>query len=199
MPPTTRQQQRDQTRKHLLDTTVDCLVEYGYAGTTTQRIQDRAGVSRGALLHHFGSKEQLFVAAIGHIAELHLEQIKAAAEQMAPGKQAVPGLVEVLRKAMSGPNFLAGLELWMAARTDPRLRAALVPSERRIGKELWEVFSRSTGTAGTGVRSAFEALLITLRGLALTGLLREDDHWSDEIIQARVRDLMAEVEATGTK
>src|SRR5690606_9523055 len=98
VPPTTRQQQRDQSRNHPPDTTVARRVEYGYAGTTTQRIQGRAGVSRGALLHHFGSKEQLFVAAIGHIAELHLEQIKAAAKQMTPGKHAVPGMVEALRK-----------------------------------------------------------------------------------------------------
>lgn len=194
MPPTTRQQQRDQTRKHLLDTTVACLVEYGYAGTTTQRIQDRAGVSRGALLHHFGSKEQLFVAAIGHIAELHLEQIKAAAKQMTPGKHAAPGMVEALRKAMSGSNFLAGLELWMAARTDSAVRSALAPSERQLGKELWTVFSQTLGTDSPRVRMAYEALLITLRGLALTGLLRENDQRADEIIRARLHELLTAVD-----
>lgn len=83
---------------------------------------------------------------------------------------------------MSGPNFLAGLELWMAARTDTALREALLPSERRLGRELWKLFTETAGDDSAEVRVAYEALLVTLRGLALTGLLRERDERVDQIL-----------------
>jgi len=55
-------------RQRLLDATVDCLAAYGYAGTTTLRVAEMAGVTRGAQIHHYPSKEDLVVAAIEHLA-----------------------------------------------------------------------------------------------------------------------------------
>ncbi len=45
-----------ETRRRLLDATVACLFERGYAGTTTTELARRAGVSRGAQMHHFPKK-----------------------------------------------------------------------------------------------------------------------------------------------
>ena len=56
-------------RTRLLDATIECLVTYGYAGTTTPRVAQLAGVTRGAQIHHFRSKEDLVVAAIEHLAQ----------------------------------------------------------------------------------------------------------------------------------
>ena len=63
-----REQRTSDSRTRILDAAVSCLVESGYAGTTTLTIQNRAGVSRGRLLHHFPSKENLLVAAAQHLA-----------------------------------------------------------------------------------------------------------------------------------
>ncbi|NJC70627.1 TetR/AcrR family transcriptional regulator [Planosporangium thailandense] len=179
-----RKQQREQTRQHLLDAAVACLVEYGYAGTTTQRVQERAGVSRGALLHHFGSKADLFVAAIHHIAEKRLARVRAAAETVDPGPDAEERVVAAMRAAMSGPPFLAALELWMSARTDPALRAALIPAERGLGKALREIFDGVSGDSDPHeARIAYESLLVVLRGLAVTSVLRDDRKQAEEIIR----------------
>ncbi|MET7994678.1 TetR/AcrR family transcriptional regulator [Amycolatopsis sp. NPDC005232] len=167
----TRSEQRARTHQTLLDATVGCLVEFGYAGTTTQRVQERAGVSRGALLHHFGSKADLFVAAIHYIAEQQLAQVRLA------GADSRRQLVTALREAMSGPLFLAGLELWLGARTDPALRAALLPAERELGRELRKAFE-STGDDRVG----YESLLMVLRGLALTSILRDDTTVADAVV-----------------
>ena len=61
-----------ETRRRLLDATVACLFERGYAGTTTTEIASRAGVSRGAQLHHFPKKDELVVSALEHVFELRL-------------------------------------------------------------------------------------------------------------------------------
>ena len=56
-------------RQRLLDATVECLVERGWSGTSTTLVSQRAGVSRGAQLHHFPTKAALVLAAVEHLCE----------------------------------------------------------------------------------------------------------------------------------
>jgi AcrR family transcriptional regulator len=170
--PRTQQERREDTRARLLAATTDCLVEHGYAGTTTQRVQDRAGVSRGALLHHFATKEALLVAAVSHVADGQIARVRAEAGAASEA--------ELLRRVMSGPLFLAGLELWQAARTEPALREALLPAERRVGAAvrtlLDELFPGHD-------RAEVEGLLALYRGLALTSVLRADADLDGRVLQ----------------
>lgn len=60
-----------------LDTTVASLAglaELGFAGTTGPAVAERAGLSRGAQLHHFGTRDQMVVAAVEHLARAAPEQ-----------------------------------------------------------------------------------------------------------------------------
>ena len=143
----TQQERREDTRARLLTATIECLVEHGYARTTTQRVQDRAGLSRGALLHHFATKEALLVAAVSHVADAQISAVRAEAAAGAASE------VDLLHHVMSGPLFLAGLELWQAARTEPALRAAPLPAERRVGAAvrqlLDELFPDRAGAGST--------------------------------------------------
>jgi AcrR family transcriptional regulator len=171
----TQQERRADTRARLLAATLDCLVEHGHAGTTTQRVQDRAGLSRGALLHHFATKDDLLVAAVSEVADRQVARLRA---------EAVPGAdpVELLRGVMSGPLFLAGLELWQAARTEPVLRAALLPAERRVGVAVREVLTGLFPGAGPD-RAEAEGLLALHRGLALTSVLRADPELERRVVR----------------
>src|SRR3954468_11862915 len=60
----TQQERREATRAALLDATIECLIEYGYGGVTTTRVVERAGVSRGAQVHHFPTKAVLVAEAL---------------------------------------------------------------------------------------------------------------------------------------
>lgn len=163
---------------------MSCLVDYGYAGTTTQRVQERAEVSRGALLHHFASKAELLVAAIHLIAEERLNLIHAATDGIEPGPEAFSQVVSAIQTAMSGPPFVAALELWMSSRTDAELRSALVPAERRLGKALRDIFGRALGDQDPRqTRVAFDSLVVLLRGLAVTNVLREDKKGTEDIMR----------------
>ena len=57
------------TQQHVLDSAVEVLIELGYSGASTLKIQQRAGVSRGRLLHQYPHRDALLVAAVQHIAE----------------------------------------------------------------------------------------------------------------------------------
>ena len=190
--PLTRKEQRARTREALLDAAMMSLVENGYAGTTTQRVQERAQVSRGALLHHFGSKAELFVAATHHIADIRLDRIREIAAEAQGHPDAVRRVIHAIRESMTGPPFQAAMELWTASRTDPELRAALLPAERRLGQELHAIFDDFVGLKDPELaRVRFESLMALLRGLELTRIVREDQAIADKVVDQWLAELHA--------
>jgi len=187
-----RKAQRERTRLLLLDAAMMSLVEHGYAGTTTQRVQDRAQVSRGALLHHFGSKAELFVAATHHIAETRLARIRQIATEAQGDPDALRRVVLAIRDSMTGPPFQAAMELWTASRTDPELRAVLLPAEHRLGQALRAIFDEFVPIEDSEqARIRFESLLAILRGLELTRLMRPDQSVADQVINQWFAELAA--------
>ena len=178
-----RKEQLARTRAALLDAAMMSLVENGYARTTTQKIQERTGVSRGALLHHFGSKAELLVASVHHIAELRLESIRKVAMSASESPDPLRQVVNAIVDAQSGPPFQAAMELWTAARTDPVLLAELEPAERRLGQALRALFDQhSTFDDPRQARVAFESLLAILRGVEVTRPMRRDGELNARII-----------------
>jgi len=150
-----------ETRGRLLNATVECLHEFGYAGATTTEIARRAGLSRGAQLHHFHRKQDLVVSALEHVFALRLEQFTQTAVELPVGMEArVSALIDLLWPAFKGPAFYAWLELVVASRTDPALRQAV-----RIASENF----------AHGVHRVFQALL---------GLKSASDHVDDLIVFA---------------
>lgn len=105
-------------RERLLDATVECLVTYGYAGTTTPRIAELAGVTRGAQIHHFKSKEDLVVAAIEHLAEQRAQAAIREFGRLHERPDPVAAVLDFMWEVHQGPLFIATMELWVAARTD---------------------------------------------------------------------------------
>ena len=78
---TWQQTKSELTRQTILDAALDCFYDMGYANTTTENISKRAGVSRGAMLHHFPTRFDLIKAAVEHLTEKRLE-LFAAQEQL---------------------------------------------------------------------------------------------------------------------
>ncbi|GAA4460857.1 TetR family transcriptional regulator [Phytohabitans houttuyneae] len=171
------QQERSRaTQARLLEATVDCLVERGWSGTTTTVVASMAGVSRGAQLHHYPTKASLVMAAVEHLAERRAEEIRNEAASLPPGPQRLDGVVDMLAAAFTGPLYVAALEVWIAARTDAELRAALVPLEARVGREMHRLTVELLGAdeRTPGVREAVQATLDLLRGLGVANLLSDD-------------------------
>ncbi|MFY1689314.1 TetR/AcrR family transcriptional regulator [Plantactinospora sp. WMMB782] len=175
----TRTPQRERSRAtqaRVLEATVECLVERGWSGTTTTVVAARAGVSRGAQLHHYPTKSTLVMAAVEHLAERRAAEIRAEAAGLPAGPERLDRVVDMLATAFTGPLFVAALELWVAGRTDPELRDALVPMEARVGREMHRLTVDLLGAdeRHSGVREAIQATLDLLRGLGVANLLSDD-------------------------
>ena len=132
------------TRAALLDATVGCLVDRGYRRTTTTDVARRAGVSPGALLHHFPTKTELLCAAVGHVFEQRNEEFRKAMADLAPQVDRADAAIDLLWSLFSGPTFVAWLELSVAARTDPdlaeplaRLDSEFVASSEAVFREFF--------------------------------------------------------------
>ncbi|SFA88752.1 transcriptional regulator, TetR family [Nocardioides alpinus] len=183
----TRVPQADRTRAmraRLLEATVDLLVERGFAGTSTTLVSERAGVSRGAQLHHFPTKNDLVVAAVEHLTERRGAELAAAFDTLsaepvatATGRRTrLRSVVTMLGDHFASPVFAAALELWVAARTDPALLAAVAPLEQRVGREAHRMTAAALGAdeSRPGVRELVQATLDLVRGLGLASTISDD-------------------------
>jgi AcrR family transcriptional regulator len=128
------------TRKLLLDATVDCLTELGYAATSTTEIAKRAGVSRGAQLHHFPTKAELVATAVDHLFAQRHAEFRVAFAALPPDTDPIDGAVDLLWEIVSGPTFAAWLELVVASRTDPALAVRVNDVGRRFVADVVETF-----------------------------------------------------------
>ena len=173
----TRVPQEERTRvmrARLLEATAELLVERGFAGTTTTLVCQRAGVSRGALLHHFPSKNDLVVAAVEHVMATRGDELAEAVRRRPPGD--TRAVLQLLAGHVTSRVFTAALELWVAARTDPVLHDAVAPLEQKIGRETHRLTVELLGAdeSRAGVRELVQATLDLMRGLALAATLSDD-------------------------
>src|SRR4051794_32796990 len=187
----TRVPQEERTRAmraRLLEATVELLVERGYAGTSTTLVSQRAGVSRGAQLHHFPTKNDLVIAAVEHLSDARRDELRAGTAELPRGRRRTRAVLDMLADHFTGPVFTAALELWVAARTDPALHAAVAPLEQRIGRETHRSTVELLGVdeSEPGVRELVQATLDLVRGLGLANTITDDaarrrrilDRWS---------------------
>jgi AcrR family transcriptional regulator len=145
MPRSSLQEERSaETRRRLLEAAIACLNERGYTGTTTTEIAGRAGVSRGAQVHHFRHKEELVIGALDHICSRRLAELEFAFEELPLGglEFRLETLIDLMWAAFRGPSFYAWLELLVASRTEPILRGAVRETSRRLAIGIRKAFAK---------------------------------------------------------
>jgi AcrR family transcriptional regulator len=181
----TQVERRHATRTALLDATVSCLVEDGYANTTTRRIAERAKVSPGALQHHFTSKQELVSEAITYLhqrvtrnlIERGLPLIERGLPSADSGRQLAEQLIDLLWELHKGPLIEAALELSVAGRTDPSLRQRLAEAQREavdmVAVTARHLFPKQA--AQPGFVELISTVLAALRGMVVLGFVSPTD------------------------
>jgi AcrR family transcriptional regulator len=170
----TQQERSDTTRAALLDAAIECLAEYGYARATTAVICERAGVSRGAHLHHYGTRAALLAAAITHLSQRIDAQLHNRIAALPDGPDRTERALDLIWELFSGPLFRSALELWTIGRTDPDLMRELAPAEHNLNRvtvRVWhELFPDQAGTPDFDHLTDF--VLSSVRGLALLDIVQ---------------------------
>ena len=163
-------------RTRLLDATIECLVSYGYSGTTTPRIAELAGVTRGAQIHHFRSKEDLVVAAVEHLAQQRTQAAIRELGQVRSIPDPVKTALDFLWEAHQGPMFIATVELWVAARTDRVLAQHIERVEGVVNGTLVAAIAQLMPghPAQKEIRNVVYTAMDALRGILVSNFVDDD-------------------------
>jgi len=172
------------TRSALLDATFDAIAELGYRGATTTEVVHRAGVSPGALLHHFPTKADLLSAAVGDVFQRRQQEYRKAVAGLGPAQDKLDAVIDLLWSMYSGPTFTAWLELWVAARTDPELAIAVTAIDRQFmadsKQQFADMFAGDPAVPPIGLHLVFALM----DGLALAGLFDGyEPHPTGEVLE----------------
>ncbi|MFI6211883.1 TetR/AcrR family transcriptional regulator [Nocardia brasiliensis] len=176
------------TRQRLLEATIDCLAETGWAAATVAVVAERAGVSRGAAQHHFPTREELITAALEYMFDTRTQQAKdeaVAMAEVASGVGRTEAVVAGLVESYTSPLFKAALQVWTHAAADPALRERIVPLEAKFGR-----ISHRRAVEALGVDDSdpvthhlVQATLDMARGLGLADVLTDDSARRKDIVQ----------------
>ena len=181
-PAQTQAQRRAATQAKILDATIDALVAVGYGGTSTPEICRRAGVSQGALFRYWPTKGDLLADAAAHL----LGRVTTAYEQAFTGRGVgVREALEALWETYRQPDLQAAMELYVAARTDPELAAALARIEPAHRATLQRIATRVVDPELVrlpGFASFVELALAAVQGAAVGSAVADTSH--DVILDA---------------
>ncbi len=173
-PRRTQAERRASTRARILTCTADSLLERGYAATTISEIQERAGMARGTVQHHFPTRAELLIAAITHVVDARLEKFRREAELLPPDQDRMQAVVDLAWRDLNSPAFFTALELWVAARTDADLRERLLSEETRVFAEMRKLYAQvlcEPYTSDARTETLVEFTIALLSGLSVTAML----------------------------
>ena len=173
----TQHERTREARERLLQATIDVLMHSGYVGLTTKDVATRAGFSNGALVHHYGTKAELVIAATDAVyagATKHGEEIaKSALARRDP----LAGFVEDCMAVYFGRPFFPALEVLVLARTEPTLMAQIEPIMQRYRRDTNKRWLAAFERQGLSPADAGQVLTLTLnlvRGMAMNSLWQID-------------------------
>jgi len=175
-----QEQKSERARKTICEATVECLAEFGYSETSISRVVDRAGVSKGALQHHFPSKEDLMASTASYLLARPVEY---------SSRDTSLDIRERLRtfwaRMTNTRAYLALLEILIAARTDRVLQARIADGLKTSIREIDERFLPTISELADKEQDDV-LLLLTANRCLMRGLLVENQYGISESRQREV-------------
>lgn len=192
----TQEQRSAETQARLMQATLDALYDKGYARVTTAEIAERAGVSRGALMHHYATKEELVAVSVERLLDESTAEIRSWLGRARSGDLKLDDFLDHLWEMYSGRLLFITIEHITEARHNDALRERLVPVVREFHKALdatWREFFRGTPLSRDQVETVLNATTCLFRGMGVQTVLRRDQPYYDRLLahwKAHVRTLV---------
>lgn len=187
-----QQRKSAETRISILNAAVDCLEQVGYARTSLEKIAKMARVSRGAMLHHYATKADLIASVTDYAFYRHMEAFTAAIRGLSERERMRDNSgILVDWSLYLTREYSAYLELTVAARTDPELRAMFVEKARRHDRiwreELVRVFPEWSNDPSLLTRSR------RLVQAMMSGMVLNRDVWNDAEVEQSLLSFLSSV------
>ncbi len=173
-------------RERILNATLDCIHENGFQKASTTEIVKRAGVSRGAMLHHYPVKEILIASAFEKLLDDEIRDLREVAGAYAKKQKTIDDFVEHLWSRFSGRLFMITLDFLSSGRTDEKLRDVIIPVSLNFHQslnEIWLQFFKYDSISPERVQVHLNTTLCLMRGMGTQTVIRKDDAYFREIIE----------------
>ena len=172
------------TRARILDTALKLFAEIGYHPASNAVIAEASGLTRGAMLYHFATREALLDSVIPHIQAARAQLFEAAANEMPAGADRTDHAIDSYWRLLHQPPFVAFAELEAAARTDAPLRDRLRGAQAAFDRN--QVGEHMAGLVQAGEAPRFQAsrdlARFVLEGLARTHLAYEAEPRTERLL-----------------
>jgi len=166
-----------ETQQRLLEATAKILRQRGYAGLRTEEASAVAGVSRGAQLHHFPTKDSLVLATTEHIFRASAERGLARAQRARDSSDPLEAIIQDGMDFFFSEDFLALLDLVLAGGKNRNFRDLIYGFARKYRLPVEAAWLEVLVAAGMSRERASTVLWLTLsivRGLAVRALWQPD-------------------------
>ncbi|GAB4585870.1 TetR family transcriptional regulator [Nocardia sp. IFM 10818] len=173
LPPNKHQEKSLRTRALLLDAAIDSLAEVGYASASIADITARAGVTRGAQLHHFHTRQELFAQTIEHLTERQREALQRRVRWLG-SVSAGETLVEFVTAPFAGKLGKAAVELYVGIANDRELRRNMLRVQHDLTEELLDACAERIEVDRERLESAFWLTINLVRGATLDEMVGRD-------------------------
>lgn len=156
----------EKRRAQLIEAAMKVISQKGYAGATTEAIARKAGLTKGALYFHFGSKEDIFFAVVKEMSQRHFALvIEPLCKELNPEK----GLEKLVRNALGlvGGEKHFTLDFWQQANRVKKIRDYLEKQHNKFEKELVSYLKKTAGMKKRESQSLYLLLHILFDGIVV--------------------------------
>lgn len=173
----TQAERSETTRKQLLDAAAKLIRQNGFGGLRTIEVASLAGVSRGALLHHFPNKHSLVVAVLNYVNEITFAQSTRRAQLARSSGDPIAEIIKDAQDFFFGDYFFIELAIAMSDESTRRLRRDTGQFTRQTRFSIEAAWLDTLISSGIPKKLASDVLALTLsavRGFSVRMLIEKD-------------------------
>jgi AcrR family transcriptional regulator len=180
----TQAQRTAETRLRILKAAANLIRRRGYARFRTAEVANEAGISRGAQLHHFPTKDSLVVATLEYVFEQAQILSRRRAAAVNRPRDLIEAVIEDAREFFFSEHFMVAIDIVLSTSTDQAVRRQILDISRKARRPVETAWTEALAASGVSASIAADIVALTLgvvRGMALRTLWDNDPKWFDQL------------------
>jgi AcrR family transcriptional regulator len=180
----TQAERSEETRLRILKAAAKLIRQRGYARFRTAEVAEHAGLSRGAQLHHFPTKDALVVATLEFVFEQAQALSRKRASSVDRPRDLIEAVIEDAREFFFSEHFMVAIDIVLSTSTNKSVRKQILEISRKARRPVESAWTEALAASGVSGPLASDIVALTLslvRGMALRTLWDNDPKWFDEL------------------
>jgi AcrR family transcriptional regulator len=180
----TQAERTEATRTAILKAAANLIRRRGYARFRTADVAAEAGLSRGAQLHHFPTKDSLVVATLEYVFEQAQVLSRRRAAAVNRPRDLIEAVIEDAREFFFSEHFMVAIDIVLSTSTDQAVRKQIFDISRKARRPVETAWTEALAASGVPASVSADIVALTLslvRGMALRTLWDNDPKWFDEL------------------